>query len=195
LWYVNLRKPAWNIVEAGTCLTSDNLDITSKTLVVVPPKPGVIFSTVRKLEGDEEFTYIILLKYGDRIRSYSSGIIRKEGSQELCKLGHFGKWAETTVAIELNGKPIEVSYRVELNETCTAVANESLTVEGNYVDMASGQVFLVDLTAESPIYRQMKVELPVVPMRLETKEEAERASEAILRSLGNKDLDIKAFLS
>ncbi len=194
LWYVQLRKPAWNIVEAGARLTSDNLYITSKTIVVVPPKPGVIFSTVRKLEGDEDFIYIILLKYGDRIRSYSSGIIRREGSQALCKLDNFGRWAETMVAIEVNGEPIEASYRVELNETRTAVANESLTIGGKPVDMTSGRVFLLDLTAESPVYRQMKVELPPIPMKLETKEDAERVAEAIRRNLENKDLDIKAFL-
>jgi len=101
--------------------------------------------------------------------------------------------AETNASFEVNGSPIEVSYRVELNETQTAVANEILTIEGKYVDIAAGQVFLVDLTAEPPVYRQMKVELPAIPTKLETTEDAERAAEAIRKSLESQDPEIKAF--
>jgi hypothetical protein len=94
---------------------------------------------------------------------------------------------------ELNGKPIDVSYRIELNETRTAVTNESLIIEGKYVDMLSGKVFLVDLTAEPTVYQQMKVELPATPIRLETKEDAEQATEAIRRSLESQNSEIKVF--
>lgn len=193
LWYVQLRTPTWNIVEAGGRLTSDPLDITSRTLIVVPPRPGVAFSTVRKLGGDEEYTYLILFKYGDRIRSHSSGLPGSGERRLPCTLESSGKWAETSAAFELNGKPIEVSCRVELNETLTAVASERLTVEGQYVDMRSGRVFLVDLTGASTVYRQMKVAVPAIPIRLETKEDAERAAEAIRRSLESRDPEIKAF--
>jgi hypothetical protein len=55
-------------------------------------------------------------------------------------------------------------------------------------------VFLIDLTAQSPVYQQMKVELPAIPTRLETRENAERAAEAIRKSLESQDPDIKAFL-
>ena len=193
LWFVQLRTPAWNIVEAGARLTSDPLDITSRTLVVVPPRPGVVFSTVRKLGNDDEFIYLILFKYGDRIRSYGTDILSRGTRRSPCMLEHFGKWAETSAETNLNGKPIEVAYHVELNETCTAVAKERLTIEGNYVNMKSGRVFLVDLTAEPPVYRQMKVELPAIPTKLETNQDAERAAEALRLSLENQDPQIKAF--
>lgn len=192
LWFVRLRTPAWNIVEAGTRLTSDNLDITSRTLVVVPPKPGVVFSTVRKPESQEQFTFIILFKYGRRLRSYSTTLLRREPPPRTM-LDHFGKWGQTSAAFELNGKPIDVSYRIELNETRKAVTNESLTIEGKHVDMLSGQVFLVDLTAESPVYQQMKVKLPAIPIRLETNEDAEQAAETIRRSLESQNSEIKVF--
>ncbi|MHC4332114.1 MAG: hypothetical protein ACYSWW_28810, partial [Planctomycetota bacterium] len=71
LWYVQLRKPVWKIVEIGARLTgadldfiqpevrarlvSDDFHISSRTLVIVPPKPGVLFSTVRKPGSQEEF--------------------------------------------------------------------------------------------------------------------------------------------
>jgi len=193
LWFVQLSTPTWNIVEAGVRMTSEPLDITSRTLVVIPPKPGVIFSTVRKLEGDEEFTFLILFKYGNRIRSEGTDILNRGTKRSPCMLEHFGKWAETSAATNLNGKPIEVAYRVELNETLTAVAEERLTIEGKYVNMRSGRVLLVDLTAEPTIYRQMQVELPSIPTKLESKEDAERAAEALRRSLESQDRQIKAF--
>ena len=85
-------------------------------------------------------------------------------------------------------------YRVELNEKGTAVTNESLTVEGNDVEISAGQVLLLDLTTESPVYRQMKVELPATPTTPVTKEDAERVAEAIRESLETQDPEIKAFL-
>ena len=191
VWFTRLHTPALRIVEAGKRLTSDNLDVSKRTLVVVPPRPGVLFSTVRKPGRQEQFTYLILFRYGPRIRSFDFNI---RGPEPDCMLDLFGRWAETTAVFELNEKRIEASYRVELNETRTAVANESLTIGGKRVDMTSGQVFLIDLTTEPPVYRQMKVELPATPSKLETPEDAERAAEAIRQSLESQDLDIKAFL-
>jgi hypothetical protein len=191
VWFTRLHTPALRIVEAGGRLTSDNLDISKRTLVVVPPRPGVLFSTVRKPGRQEQFTYVILFRYGPRIRSFDFNI---RGPEPDCMLDYFGTWAETTAVFELNEKRIDASYRVELNETRTAVANESLTIRGKRVDMTSGQVFLIDLTTEPPVYRQMKVELPATPSKLETPEDAERAAEAIRQSLESQDLDIKAFL-
>ena len=191
VWFTRLHTPALKIVEAGKRLTSDNLDISSRTLVVVPPKPGVLFHTVRKPGRQEQFTYLILFRYGPRIRSFNFDI---RGPEPDCMLDHFGRWAETTDVFELNEKRIEASYRVELNETRTAVANESLTIGGQRVDMTSGQVFLIDLRAEPPVYQQMKIELPAIPSKLESTEDAERAAEAIRKSLETQDPEIKAFL-
>jgi hypothetical protein len=205
LWYVQLRKPEWKIVEVGTRIAGADLDfirpevrarlisegfhISSRTLVIAPPEPGVLFSTVRKPGNQEQFTYLILFRYGRRLSSYG-GIISRD-RKLLCTFD--GTVAETNDRFEVNGKPIEVSYRVELNEARTAVAKERLTIEGNYVDIRSGRVFLVDLTAEVPVYRQMKVELPATPARFETKQDAERAAEAIRQNLENQDSRIKAF--
>lgn len=193
LWFIRLRKPTDKIVETGTLMTSEPLDIRSRTIVVVPPKPGVIFSTVRKLAGNEVFAFLILVKYGNRISSRGPDIFRSGQLQSTCELEHFGKWARTSAAFTLNGKPIEVAYRVELDEACTMVAKERLMVEGNYVDTRSGRVFLVDLTAEPPVYRQVNVDLPMIPKKLETNEDAERAAEQIRKSLENRDQQIKAF--
>lgn len=205
LWYVQLHKPVWKVVEVGARITGADLDfirpeirarlvsegfhISSRTLVIVPPKPGVLFGTVRKPGNQEQFTYLILFRYGRRLRSYG-GIISGD-RKLLCTFD--GTVAETNDRFEVNGKPIEASYRLELNETRTAVANESLTIEDNYVDMRSGRVFLVDLTTEPKVYRQMQVEMPAIPAKLETNQDAEGVAEAIRQSLENQDRQIRAF--
>jgi len=208
LWYAQLRKPAWKIVQVGGRLTGDDLHgirpevrarlvserfhISSRTLVVVPPKPGVLFGTVRKPGNQEQFTYLILFRYGRRLRSYG-GIISKDRKRKLlCTFD--GTVAETNDRFKVNGKPIEASYRVELNETRTAVLNESLTLGGESADIGAGRVFLLDLTAQTPVYRQMKVELPPTPSKLGSEEAAEKAAEAIRRSLESQDPEIKVFL-
>jgi hypothetical protein len=57
---------------------------------------------------------------------------------------------EATHAIAVEGKRIEATYRIELNQDLTTVAKESLSLGGKSVDLASGQVFLIDLTADMP---------------------------------------------
>lgn len=207
MWYVQLHKPVWKVVEVGARLTgaelgwirpevrarlvSEGVHISSRTLVIVPPKPGVLFGTVGKPGNREQFTYVILFRYGRRLRGYGGGIISRD-RKLLCTFD--GTVAETNDQFEVNGKPIEASYRLELNETRTAVANESLTIGGERADIAAGRVFLLDLTVESPVYQQMKVELPAIPAKLETSEDAERAAEAIRKSLESQNPKIKAFL-
>lgn len=206
MWYVRLRKPVWKIIEVGTRLTardvgfiqpevrarlvSEDFHISSRTLVIIPPKPGVLFGTVTKPGKREQFTYIILFRYGRRLRSY--GGISSRPRKLLCTFD--GRVAETNDRFEVNVKPIEASYRLELNETRKAVANESLTIGGERVDIGAGQVFLIDLTSQSPVYRQIKVELPAIPSKLGSEEAAERAAEAIRQSLEKQDPEIKAFL-
>ena len=102
--------------------------------------------------------------------------------------------AETVDAFEVNDGTIEASYRVELDETQTVIVSERMTIGGKHVDMTAGQVFLIDLTTASPIYQQREVELPAIPSKLETREDAERAAEAIRSSLDRRDPKIKAFL-
>ena len=74
------------------------------------------------------------------------------------------------------------------------MANESLTVGGKRVDMTAGRVFLIDLTADAPAYRQKKAELPAIPAKLDTPADVERLADIIRASLESQDPEIKAFL-
>jgi hypothetical protein len=186
-WYARAQSQPFRIVVRGSSSSSDNLGVSGGNLVVIAPKPGVFFGTVRKPGSQEQVTYLILFRYG-RPRSDSSG----RGIHSHCTSD--GRKAETTDAIELDGKRVEAAYRIELDEKHTAVANESLTIGGKSVDVTAGQVFLIDLAAETPAYQQKKAELPAVPSKLESMQDVEQLAEAIRRSLERQDPEIKAFL-
>ena len=174
----------------GTRLMSEPLDISRRTVVVSPPKAGVLFATVRKPRRAEEYAYIVLLRYGGKITSYGSGS-RSPGAD--CLLDHFGSWGETRAGFELNGTPIDLEYRVELNDDHTDVSNEVLTVGKDRVDLASGRLFLVDVSVQPLVYRQMKVRLSA-PLEARTAAEAERSADALRQALASQHPDIKAFL-
>jgi hypothetical protein len=97
-------------------------------------------------------------------------------------------------AIELDGKRIEAAYHIELNEKGTAVVNEGLTIGGKSADIKSGQVFLVDMTSETPVYQQKNVQLPAIPSKLESTQDVEQFVDAIRKNLESQDPEIKAFL-
>jgi hypothetical protein len=183
-WYAPPRSPPFKIVLQGSSGSSENLAISGGNLVVVGPKPGIFFGTVRTPGSQEQFTYVILFKYGHSISSHG---IRFHCTSDI-------KTAETQDVIELDGKRIEAFYRVELDESLSAVANETLTIGGKSKDMTSGQVFLIDLTADEPTYEQKKVELPAIQSKLETTEDVERLVGAIRKSLESQDPEIKAFM-
>lgn len=186
-WYARSDGLPFKIVLRGSTSSSENLGVSGGNLVVVAPKPGVFFGTVRKPGSQEHFTYLILFRYG---RPGSGGSHR--GIESHCTSE--GRKAETKDAIELAGKRIEAAYRIELNQTLTAVANESLTIGGKSMDMTAGQVFLIDLTAETPTYQQKKVELLAIPSKLESTQDVEQLAEAIRKSLESQDPEIKEFL-
>jgi len=186
-WYGRFQSLPFKIVQRGSSTYSNNLGVSSGNLVVDAPKPGLLFGTVRKPGSREQFTYLILFRYG-RPKSDDSS----RGLQFHCTSD--GKKAEANDTVELAGKRIEAAYRIQLNEKGTAVANESLTIGGKGVDMTSGQVFLIDMTAEAPVYQQKKAELPAIPSKLESTQDVEQLAESLRKSLESQDPEIKAFM-
>jgi hypothetical protein len=189
-WYSQLQptpfgQPLKYVVQ-GARSSSGNFGVSAGNLVVAP-KPGVLFGTVSKPGNQEQLAYLILFRYG------RPGTNAKQG-MNFSSTTDGRRSAETTVLLELDGKRIEAVYRIELNPELSTVANESLTIGGKSVDMTAGQVFLIDLTAESPVYQQKKVELPSIPSKLDSTADVEQLADAIQKRLANQDPEIKAFL-
>lgn len=187
-WYAQFQPLPFKLVLQGSSSSSDDHGVTGGNLVVIAPAPGVFFGTVRKPGSQEQFTYLILFRYGRASSNGSNQGIEFSASSDGTKMG-------TINAIKLlDDKRIEAAYHVELNETSTSITSESLTIGGKRVDMKFGQVFLIDLTAESPTYQQKKVELPSIPSKIESAQDVERLAETIQKSLERQDPEIKAFL-
>jgi hypothetical protein len=178
--YARSQSPSLKIVMRGASSSSNNLSVSGGNLVVVAPKPGVFFGTVQAPGRQEQFTYLILFRYG---RPASNGSNR--GIEVHCTSD--GRKAETRDAIELDGKRIEVAYHIELDEKQTAIEKERLTIGGRSMDMTADQVFLIDLATETPTYQQKKVELPAIPSKLESMQDVEQLAETIRSSLENQD--------
>jgi hypothetical protein len=186
-WYARSQALPFKMVLRGSSSYANTLGVSGGSLFVVAPKPGVFFGTVTKPGSQEQFTYLILFKYG---RPKAGGSF--PSLQFHCTSD--GTKAESKDAIELDGKRIEAAYHIELNENGTAVVNEGLTIGGKSADIKSGQVFLVDMTSETPVYQQKNVQLPAIPSKLESTQDVEQLADAIRKNLESQDPEIQAFL-
>src|SRR5262245_13328792 len=185
-WYSQARTPPSRLVLGGTRVANDALDVSSGNLVIVTPRPGIYFGTVRKPGSAEEFSYVILFRYG----TLPAGLTERINSHSQAN----GNPATTTDAIELGGKRIEAGYCIELNEARNQVATQTLTIGGTNMDLSAGQVFLIDLTQPTPVYRQKKLELPPITSKLMTTAEVERVAEEIRAKLAEQDEELRGFL-
>ena len=123
--FSRLHAPGVKLVLRGSSGSSGRLKVSGGNLVVVTPRPGVFFGTVKKPDAAEQFTYVILFRYGRPKSNDAHG----HGIQFNCTSDARGA-ATTTDAIELDRQRIEAAYRVELDDALTAVAAETLTVGG-----------------------------------------------------------------
>ena len=185
--FVRFSSPAFKMVMQGSSSTSDKLQVSGGNLVVIAPRPGVFFGTVKKPGGEEQFTYVIFFRYGAPLENGAG-----HGIDFHCTSD--GRSAETKDAISLEGKRIEAAYRVELDEAHAAVASERLTIGGNDVDIAAGQVFLIDVTAETPQYRQKKATIPAIVAKRDSTQAVEQTAQTLRKELAAQDPEIKEFL-
>jgi hypothetical protein len=187
-WYLQHRvAPPPNVALCGTSVSTDILGVSGGHLVVERPKPGLYFGTVRTPGSAEQITYLIVFRYGPGGWDNVSQRIHSHAQAS-------GKTGKTADAIALGGQRIEAEYQIELNEGRTGVATESLSIGGERMDLSAGRVFLIDLTAETPVFRQKIVELPAITTRLDKSADLLRFAEAIRTSLDAGDEEIKRFL-
>ena len=195
VWWFVLSRPApvpYRLVMSGGRSSAGDFTISSGNLFLVSGRPAVLFGTVKKPGAQEELTCVLVFR-------------RVPPGLSLGPLGlpfedfSFGSTGEGTKyrsrhALTINGKGIDVSYEVELNETYSAVTREALTAGGERKELAAGRVFLVDLDGESPAYKQKSLNRPPPVNPLGGPDDVERLTEAILTDLENQDEETKAFL-
>jgi len=87
-----------------------------------------------------------------------------------------------------------VGYRVELDQDRGQAVTEALTVDGQERDPSAGRVFLVDLTADTPVYRQRRLDLPAIIAAPAKPEDVEWLVKEVRKVLADKDPEIRDFL-
>jgi hypothetical protein len=191
-WFVQARSvPYWNVMQGGRYSNGD-FSITSGNVFVVSGKPAVVFATVKKPGAQEELTFVLVFRRLPPELSLGSRSLRIDSSS-FGSTGE-GRKYRSHADFPINGKQIEASYEVELNETQSAVTRESLTAGGEGKDFAAGRVFLVDLAGQSPAYKQKTLNSSPTVIPLQSSKDVGRLAEAILKALEIQDEETKAFL-
>ena len=162
-WYFRARSQSFRVVMGGGRSSSGKLSICGGNLYAVAGKPAVLFGTVTKPGRQEEFTYVVVFRYGLAATSLPAAM----PSINFLSTSEGRKW-ESRDAISFGGKRIEADYTMEMNETETAVARETLTVGGEGRTPAAGRLFLVNLSADPPTYTQKDLALPAAVSSFQT---------------------------
>lgn len=153
-----------------------------------------MFSTVTVPGQREQFAFLFLFDYGGELASYRSFSPNTLGLLHGGVQSPEGRWAEIIIGFSVDGKPIEGGYRIELDDSLTNVATETILVGAKSFDASAGRVFLIDLTAETPNCRQIDVMMPPVPVNLETRDDILRAGDALREALAERHPAIDEFL-
>jgi hypothetical protein len=59
MWYSRMSPQAFRVVALGSTKSNDRIKLSGGNLVVVAPRPGLLFGTVKRPGEEEHFTYVI----------------------------------------------------------------------------------------------------------------------------------------
>jgi hypothetical protein len=186
--------PPFTVAEGGGKISRGALSIRTPTKSIAPPEAGIVFSTVTFPGQQEQLAFLILFDYGGELATYSSVSPNTAGPVQGGIQSPGGRWAEIIVGFSVNGEPIEGRYYVELDDSLTKVATETLSVGGESYDVSSGRVFLIELAAAIPSCQQVDVTMPPVPVNLETRDDILRAGDVLRSTLAERHPEIEEFL-
>lgn len=171
LWFVRSRTAPvpYRLVMCGGRNSMGDFSISSGNVFLVSGKPAVLFGTVKKPGAQEELTCVLVfrrlptgLSPGPSGLPFHDVSLGSTGEQQGSRLTYRSRHTFT-----INGKRIDVTYEVELNETKSAVTREVLTAGGERKELAAGRVLLVNLDGESPAYKQERLVKPPTVAPLE----------------------------
>ena len=118
----------FRVAEIGGKISQGALSIRTPTKSIAPPNAGVEFSTVTVPGQQEQFAYLVLFNYGGELVRYSSSSPNTKGPYHGGIESPDGQWAEIIIGFTVNAKPVEGRYYVELDDSLTQVAIETMSV-------------------------------------------------------------------
>jgi hypothetical protein len=151
------------MVGGGGGTESDGFGVQSGSVYIAVGKPGLMFGTMKKPEGESELAYLILFRHqvtdGSQIGN----------SNQTQAVGGETMRATLSHTLELHSKKLALAEEIECDPATKAFKSETATINGQKVEMKEGRVFLVDFTGDKLTWKQVKAKLPTkLPNTLET---------------------------
>jgi hypothetical protein len=172
------------LIQGTAGSKSDDLSIQAGGVVLREGEPGAAFATVRAGKAKRRLAFFVVLKhrYPGEGRSASDEDVTVEGTKGTARHN-----------LTVDGKTLALTYAVTL-DAAKKPKGETLTVAGKVADLAKGNVFLVDMTADPPRWEQRKLELPAEVGDLSTKAAAAALAKQAIAGLIKQDRKVKAFV-
>lgn len=186
-WCLYQSRSNFRFVQRGGSSHTGDLTISAGNVFVETGKPGVLFGTVTKPGGREEIAYLILFRHGPSSSDLSAKSINANASCDRNK-------AESKASFALGGREFEVAYRIQLDDSGTHVASETITVPGETRGVEAGQVLLIDLRSPESSFRREKLILPPIVAPVQSQEDVEQLANATTKSLASQSPVVRAFL-
>jgi hypothetical protein len=173
------------LVQGASGSRNDAMELHSGGLVVREGLAGSAFGTVRVGKGKRQLSYFAVLKHrlGGEGNTATKEAVMLEGGE-----------GESKQTVTIDGKTLQVDYKVNLDPATKKLSREMLTINDKSVDVAKGRVFLVDLTASPPTWQQLGVSLPADVAETSSKKSAEALVKKVLASLAKQEKKAKTFI-
>jgi hypothetical protein len=172
------------LIQGTSGSSNDVLELYPGGLVVREGSAGAAFGTVRVGKGKRQMAYFAVLKH-------RLGTDSKSDAKESLMLDDTEGESKQTVTID--GKTLQVDYKVTLDRATKKLVRETLTINEKSVEIGKGRVFLVDLTASPPTWKQLAATLPAEVPEATSKKSAEALAKKVLSSLAKQE-KARAFI-
>jgi hypothetical protein len=173
------------LIQGTSGSRNDALELHAGGLVVREGLPGSAFGTVRVGKGKRQLSYFAVLKHrlGTEGKSDAKETVMLEDAE-----------GESKQTLTIDGKTLQVDYRVTLDRATKKLSRETLTINDKPVDIGKGRVFLVDLTTTPPTWKQLPATLPSEVAESTSKKAADTLAKKVLATLAKQDKKAKSFI-
>ena len=179
------RRSPSHVVGGGGYGGSADLWISGGHQFLYEGKPGVVFGMVKPRGQSRRFSYVLVFKHDFPNGSYSA-------PSNTSTAGDVG---DVSQSLELNGRKVQLSYRIDLGDESSSEPSETLIVNDKTVPIADGIVFLIDFDRDPSDIKQTKVELPDdLPDPARDTSVVEQLAAQILDTLRKHDPALRDFL-
>lgn len=170
------------MIVGGGSTEADGLWISGPSLYLRRDMPGMFFAMAKAPEGKRTFAYFLLIKGDERRRTFATYSSRSAVAAAL---------GTSAGSVEIAGKRVDVAYQMVIDPTGKQAPQETLTINGQALDLRSGRVVLVDLSGDKVRHEQIDATLPGDPPELRETKDVESLSKRLLDRLSKENKSVR----